>query len=96
MVWATLGLPDSKRFQDGKIDWPKLKQGFEDLVQRTPESLWNKNAFCYYACIAEDRETALRLFAELQDRYAPSIWQNEERFLWYKNWAVRKPIKTKQ
>jgi len=89
VVWGVLGTPDKKRFQDAGIDWAKLKQGFEDLVQRTPESLWNKNAFCYYACMAGDRETARRLFDELQDRYAPSIW-SEEAFAFHKRWAKQK------
>lgn len=92
VVWGTLGTPSKKRYQEAGIDWAKFKQGFEDLVQRTPDSLWNKNAFCYFACMADDRETARRLFEELQDSYAPSIWGEEETFAYNKRWAKAKNV----
>jgi hypothetical protein len=69
------------------VDWGKMKQGFQDLERFYPQSLWNKNAFCFYAFCANDRETTARLMTELQDRFTPAIWPSEEYFNQVKAWA---------
>ena len=89
LVWATVPPPDVQRFQAANIDWPKLRQAFEDLIQRTPASLWNKNAYCFYAYAAGDHDTARRLMNQLNGRYAAEIWQNETLFKQVEDW-VRK------
>lgn len=80
------------RAQDGVlkasgVDWPKMKKGFEDLAKLYPVSLWNKNAFCFYAFCANDRETTARLMDELQDRFTPAVWPSEAYFNQVKAWA---------
>ncbi len=47
--------------------WPKLKQGFEDLVARHPD-VWNKNLYATFACRVRDKETTARLLTELGDK----------------------------
>jgi hypothetical protein len=69
------------------VDWGKMKQGFQDLERLYPQSLWNKNAFCFYAFCANDRETTALLMAELQDRFTPAVWPSEEYFNQVKEWA---------
>lgn len=69
------------------IDWAKMKQGFEDLERLYPQSMWNKNAFCFYAFAANDRETTARLMTELQDRFTPAVWPSEDYFNQVKVWA---------
>lgn len=69
------------------VDWAKMKQGFADLEKLYPTSLWNKNAFCFYAFCANDRDTAARLMTQLQDRITPAVWPSEEYFNQVKAWA---------
>jgi hypothetical protein len=70
-----------------KVDWPRLRQGFEDIAREYPDSLWNKNAFCFYAYVLNDRVTARRLFAQLKGRYAREIWGSEATFERIESWA---------
>lgn len=70
------------------VDWNKMKAGFEDLARLYPESLWNKNAFCFYAFCANDRETTARLMTELRDRVAPGVWPSEQYYNQVKEWAT--------
>ena len=69
------------------VDWETMKRGFEDLERLYPGSMWNKNAFCFYAFCGNDRATTTRLLAELHDRFAPGIWPAEEYYSQVKEWA---------
>jgi hypothetical protein len=52
----------------GCADWKKMKQGFEAILSRFPQSVWHRNLFAAYACVAKDRATAQTLFGELTAR----------------------------
>jgi hypothetical protein len=91
IVWATIGSgPTSKvaAMKKQRIDWPRMRQGFQDLAREYPDSLWNQNAFCYYACAAQDRATARELFQELKGRYASTLWGGAESFRKAQAWAM--------
>lgn len=64
-------------FRDLGISWAKMKLGFNDLMQRFPESQWNLHNYAYFACRAGDGETfnKLRPTLDLQkmDRM-PTVW----------------------
>lgn len=55
---------DGDIFTDTLASWPKMKQGFEDMIERYPDS-YNKNLYATFACRVRDRETTARLLAEL-------------------------------
>jgi hypothetical protein len=91
IVWAVIGSgPTSKTaaMKRARIDWPRMRQGFRDLAKEYPDSLWNQNAFCYYACAAQDRATARELFQELKGRYASTLWGGVENFRKAQAWAM--------
>lgn len=75
-------------FTKGGIQWPLVKQGFEDIERNYPTSMWNLNAFCYYACMAGDRQTARKLFGRIGNRYHLWIWKTKTRFDRSKEWAL--------
>ncbi len=89
VVWASIGANPANvaRFRAAPVDWPKMRTGFDDLARQFPDSLWNKNAFAFYAWAAQDRPTARRLFAELAGRYAPEIWRDAATFEKAQAWA---------
>ena len=48
-------------FEDTKVDWGRMKSGFEQLLMEYPESNWNLSSFASFACRAGDKEVYLRL-----------------------------------
>lgn len=89
VVWAAIGTTPANlpKFRAAPIDWPKMRTGFEDLQRQYPKSLWNLNAFAFYAWAASDRATARRVFDELAGRYAPPIWGDVAAFQKAEAWA---------
>ncbi len=45
-------------FKHTRISYPRMQRGFEASLQRNPGYLWDMNSYCYFACIAGDRNTA--------------------------------------
>jgi len=88
IVWTIVGTKKIEAFRAAKIDWPRMRQGFEDLAHRYPDSLWNKNAYCYFAYAANDRETVRRLLEELEGKITPSLWPNPTYLNSVKLWAA--------
>jgi len=74
-------------FTRNQVSWPKMKQGFLDLEKQFPNSCWNLNYFCKFACIAGDKETAQNLFKRIGDFWHPEAWLNLGRFNKWKHWA---------
>jgi WD40 repeat protein len=73
-------------FKETPVQWSKMKQGFLDIEKTYPLSRWNLNAFCRFAVLAGDRETASKLFARLGDHGDPD-WQGYARYALAKEWA---------
>jgi len=61
-------------FEDSHADWDKMKQGFEDILARHPDSPLRLNRYAYMACLAKDRDTLLRLLGKLGERVNPEEW----------------------
>ena len=73
-------------FSATAIEWPKMKQGFLDIEKAYPDSRWNLNAFCRFAVMARDRETANELFARIGD-YPDHNWGGYARYDLARAWA---------
>jgi hypothetical protein len=57
--------------------WPKVKEGYEDMLKRYPDSDWLRNSYAGMACRARDAETYRALMSELGDRVLPTAWQGK-------------------
>ncbi|MGF1679476.1 MAG: hypothetical protein ACFCUX_09830, partial [Candidatus Methylacidiphilales bacterium] len=92
IFWHLSGYTDQEHFFKATgADWPMMKAGFERLLERWPDSTWNKTNYCLFACLAKDRETARRLFDELGNDYIPNAWNNDEAtYRRYRKWAYEK------
>lgn len=55
---------DGDYLKETAATWPKMKQGFDDMLSRYPDP-YNKLIFSAYACQARDREVTARLLTEL-------------------------------
>lgn len=78
-----------KSFEEAGISWPMMKQGFLDMEKNYPDSRWNLNMFCFYACLAGDCETARKLFERIGDTPYLEAWQTRELFASLRQWAMQ-------
>ncbi len=60
----------------GDPDWKLMKAGFEDLLQRYPDQVYNRNKFASFACRANDPATYIKLRQELGDNIVDHLWQS--------------------
>ncbi len=76
LYWALYPtLPkDVKLFKDTRASWPKMKDGFEDLMTRHPRSKWNLNNFAKFACMANDQKTFLELRRKIGKDVIDAAW----------------------
>ena len=61
-------------FKDTKAKWPKMKQGFQDLLRLTPNSLWNRVNYLAFACVAGDRDTFIQVRKSFADEVVVALW----------------------
>jgi len=76
LYWSASGglLPGTSLFKDTRATWPKMKQGFEDLMARHPKSKWNLNNFAKFACMANDKVTFLKLRDQIGRDVVDAAW----------------------
>ena len=79
IYWSQLWALKDKTFLPGYAEWKYMKQGFEDIMRDYPHSVWNLNAFAYYACMAEDWSTASQLLKRINSPHL-SIWGSKANF----------------
>lgn len=60
-------------FEKSLATWPRMKQGFEDMVARYPSDA-NLNAFGSYACLASDFETLRPLLERFAGQMRKELW----------------------
>ena len=76
IFWSVSAAFGGKIFTGGNAEWPIMRQGFEDIVKAYPESVWNLNAYAYFACIAEDWTTVRELTPKLGEKPEMRIWKS--------------------
>lgn len=68
---------------DGSLaDWPTMKQGFDDLMARFPDSVMHRNRYAYFACRARDKPVLQAQLGLLAGKLDVKEWgDNGERSL---------------
>jgi hypothetical protein len=74
-------------FDENRVSWPRIKQGFIDREALYGASARNLNAFCKLAGAAADRQTTRELLARIGDEWDPAVWQERKYFDGYRKWA---------
>ena len=54
-------------FKESGMDWRRMRTGFEQMMEKYPESHWNRATFASFACRAGDSTTYGLLRPKLQD-----------------------------
>lgn len=75
LLWAA-AVPDVRGnpFKETSARWPSIKQGFESLVAKRSHPFYSQR-LAYFACQAEDRDTARAVMARLRDQPEFRYWQ---------------------
>jgi Domain of unknown function (DUF4034) len=74
-------------FEQNRVSWQRIKQGFIDREALYGASLRNLNAFCMLAGAAADRQTTRELLARIGDEWDPGVWRERKYFDGYRKWA---------
>lgn len=64
-------------FLETTAKWPRMKEGYEDIVARYPDSYWLRNLYAGMACRAKDGETYRAIMSELGNRVLPEAWKGK-------------------
>ncbi|MGE0359023.1 MAG: hypothetical protein AB7P08_19115 [Burkholderiales bacterium] len=72
-------------FAKSRAAWPRMKEGFDDVVARYPDP-WNLNNFAKFACLASDKATTKALLERIGKDVVPAAWDpppfREECAIW--------------
>jgi len=74
-------------FHETRMSWDKVRQGMELRHKHYPDSAEILNNYCVFACYADDKELASKLFAEIGDRVIPYCWGSTKVLARMKEWA---------
>ncbi len=72
-----------------KVNWDKMKAGFEVMEKEYPDSAWNRTAFCYFAWLFRDRPVVLALLPGLERRLAFEFWRDRTSLAKTQAWAEK-------
>lgn len=67
---------ENNLFEDSLIDWPRMRDGFDDVIKRYPDA-WNLNNYAKFACLARDRPKARELMQRIVPNFIPDAWTPE-------------------
>lgn len=77
-------------FESGRVDWHRMKNGFEDSLHAFPDK-WTRNNFARFACEANDPVTLKRELDKLGDNIMPEAWFSTEYLTYCKAYAKTTP-----
>ena len=72
-------IADEMMFLTGRIDWPRMKSGFEQMVKDYPDP-WNFHNFAKFACLASDLKTLQTLLPKISGGPIVAAWDNRPEF----------------
>ncbi len=75
-------------FRSYGFSWPRIQQGYEDILNAYPKSGWRLNKYCWLACVHDDRAKAAELFERLGDAWDSSVLDSQTRYEAYREWAA--------
>jgi hypothetical protein len=89
-AWAADDQFQHALFTDSGAQWSKMKQGYEDMLSRYPTAD-NLNRYAYFACLAQDKPTALDLLDRVGAKPDFDAWGSNgaRSYETCKRWASR-------
>lgn len=80
IYWAAAQGPfHDNLFAQSKASWPRMREGFEDVVARYPDQ-WNLQNYASFACDAGDDATLAKLFKRIREPVLDEAWRSRTRY----------------
>ncbi len=79
-------------FGETAVSWELARAGFEEILQKYPESLYWPSVYGFFACRNKDRDAARKVFEKLDGRVLLSAWGKQEMFVECRDWALSKDV----
>lgn len=86
IYWAVYTYLSPEVLRSGKVDWAKVKAGFDDVVVRYPVPR-NLNFYARMACDVQDKQTTRQLLERLKQNTDMEGWGDLARFNRCRQWA---------
>ena len=76
-MYALLNWPlvYEEKYSSTVVDWPRMKESFQDLVKRYPDE-WNLNRFAAASCWAGDIQSLKRVLPRIRSNVMLDAWAN--------------------
>lgn len=89
-AWAAEWQFEHELFIASGAQWPKMKQGYDDMLRRYP-SPGNLNRYAYFACLAQDKPTAFEVIEKIGSKPELDSWGSNgaRSYETCKRWASR-------
>ncbi len=92
-IYSELAVLGSEPFAHPEVNWPRIRAGFDDLIERYPDG-YNINAYARLACIAaNDKATTAKIIKRIGQDVVPHVWQDRAEFLRCKSWSQEEDAK---
>lgn len=88
ILWSTYHWLSPDDLRNGRLNWPKLKAGFEDVVRQFPVA-WNVSYFARLACDAQDKPAVRQLLERSGDDIDMHAWGDLARLNRCRQWAAQ-------
>ncbi len=89
LMWYAQALGELKHLDsNNRIDYPRIKRGFELLLKENPDSLATQSRFCAIAVSAADISEAKVLFGKINGRISKQAWKTQKYFNQCRDWAT--------
>lgn len=82
-----------RSFDTHSFSWPTVKEAYQEILKKYPYSFHDLNAFAWFACQANDQETAAILFEQmgsLWDEISKEIWEDQSTLNQWREWAAKR------
>jgi hypothetical protein len=87
LIWFRQSGDLKKYLRAPDKDWKFIKQGWDAMMAKYPDSNYNLNAYAKWAVARGDRARAKELLDKIGDHYHPSVWKDVEKFGNAVGWA---------
>jgi hypothetical protein len=75
-------------FADSFANWPRMKEGFNDVVAKYPDA-WNLNNYAKFAYLAKDKPQTRELLKRIGSEVVPEAWTPQTLQAECEEWARR-------
>ncbi len=91
VAWGALALLAEEQYVgETTFEWPRIKAGYERLLEEFPDSNLIKNQFCRMACVYKDRETGAAMLKAMDHPLPVKVWRNQGFFNYWSDWINEK------